>query len=204
MKSKILLFILLLVFCGDNHIIQRAAEDYFPLEEGSWWRYTSETDTVYVEVEPADTILQTECFPTAYNGAIRYLSKSDNGIHQYIKKTYNYAGNDHTVVEAFVIRIELPLIKGNSYQYRVADSIYVSGQLIKASYDIHGIVLDHAYESPYGDVYEVQLTTVDSLTTPDTSLVAATDVTEYYAPGVGMLRFLDGTSEYRLIEYYIP
>jgi hypothetical protein len=204
MKFRILLFVLLIVFCGDNHIIQRAAEDYFPLEEGFWWRYASETDTVYVEVEPADTILQTECFPTTYNGAVRYLSKSDNGIHHYIKRTYNYTGTDHTIMEAFVIRIELPLIKGNSYQYRLADSIYVADQLIKASHDVHGIVLDHTYESQYGDIYEVQLTTVDSLTTPDTLLIDATDVIEYYAPGVGMVRFLDGTSEYHLIEYNIP
>ena len=50
----------------------------------------------------------------------------------------------------------------------------------------------------------MQLTTIDSLTTPDTCIVDAIDLIEYYAPGVGMVRFLDDTSEYYLIEYYLP
>jgi hypothetical protein len=204
MKYKLLLCALLFVFCGDNHIVQRGAEDYFPLQAEYWWRYASENDTLFVEVEPADTLLQTECFPVSYNGAVRYLTKSDNGVAQYVRKIYNYAGNDHTVIEGFVTRIELPLIKDNSYQYQISDSIYVANQMINASYEISGIIVDYAYESDYGDVYEIDLTSVESLTTPDTSIIDTNEVTEFYAPGVGMIRFLDGTSEYRLIEYSIP
>lgn len=195
---------LLFVFCADNHIVQRAAEDYFPLRAEYWWRYASENDTIYVEVEPTDTLLQTECFPVNYNGAVRYLAKSDDGIFQYIKKTYDYAGNDHTVIEDFVVRMELPLIKDNTYQYGISDSIYVSNQMIKASYEISGTVIDYTYESDYGDVYEINLTSIESLVTPDTSIVDTIEVTEFYAPGVGMVRFLTGTSEYRLIDYSIP
>lgn len=204
MKYRIMIFALLVMFCGDNHIVQRAAEDYFPLRAEYWWRYASEDDTIYVEVEPTDTLLQTECFPVSYNGVVRYLAKSDDGVLQYIKKTYNYAGNDHTVIEDFMIRIELPLIKDNTYQYGISDSIYVANQLIKASYEINGIVIDYAYDSDYGDIYEVNLTSIESMITPDTAIVDTIEVTEFYAPGVGMVRFLAGTSEYRLIEHSIP
>jgi len=204
MKYRILLFALLVVFCGDNHIVQRAAEDYFPLRVDYWWRYASENDTVLVEVEPADTILQIEYFPVSYNGVVQYLTKSDNAVLKYVRKVYNYAGNDHTVIENFVVRIELPFINGNSYEYYLADSIYVAGQFIKAEYSITATVIDFAYESDYGDIYEINLLTIESMITPDTSIVDTSEYIEYYAPGVGMIRFVDGTSEYQLIEHNIP
>jgi hypothetical protein len=204
MKYRVLLFVLLAVFCSDNHIIQRAAEDYFPLRAEYWWRYASENDTLYVEVEPADTILGIEYYPVSYNGVVKYLSKSDNGVTQYIRIIYNYAGNDHTVIEDFIMRLELPLIADNTYQYRLADSIYVADQVIKAWYEVDGIIVDHAYDSDYGDVYEVNITTIESLITPDTSIADTNEVTEFYAPGVGMVRLIDGASEYELLEYDTP
>ena len=204
MKCKILLALLLILFCGDNHIIQRAAEDYFPLDTEYWWLYGSGNDTIFVEVEPADTLLGIEYFPVSYNGVVRNLAESDNGIAQYVKIVYDYAGNDHTIIEDFLMRIELPLIKDNSYQYFLSDSIDVAGQLIKASYEINGTIVDYTSDDDYGDVYELSLRTIESLITPDTSIIDTTDVTEFYAPGIGMIRFSDGTSEYRLIEYSIP
>jgi len=204
MKYRILLIALLVSFCGDNHIVQRAAEDYFPLREGYSWRYASENDTVFVEVEPTDTLLQVECFPVSYNGVVQYLAKSDNAVSAYIKKVYNYSGNDHTVIEDFVVRIELPLINGNSYEYYLSDSILVAGQSIKAEYRITVEVIDFTYDSDYGDIYEINLLTVESMLTPDTSIVDTSECTEYYAPGLGMTRFSDGTSEYHLIEHNIP
>ena len=204
MKYRILLCVMLAVFCSDNHIVQRAAEDYFPLLAEYWWRYASETDTLYVEVEPADTILGIQYYPVSYNGVVKYLSKFENGIAQYVRKIFNYAGNDHTVLEDFIVRLELPLIAGNSYHYGLSDSIYVANQLIKAQYDVDGIIVDYTHDSDYGDVYEVNITTIESLITPDTSIVDTNEVTEYYAPGVGMVRLIDGASEYVLLEYNTP
>lgn len=204
MKYRMLLLILLFIFCGNNHIVERAAEDYFPMRTDYWWRYASENDTLLVEVEPPDTLLQIECFPVSFNGAVRYLAKSYNAVSQYVRKTYNYAGADHIVLENFIVRIELPLIKGNAYQYYLNDSIYVADQLIRAHYETIGNVVDFIYESEYGDVYEVETITIESLTTPDTAIVDTSTVTEFYAPAVGMVRFTDSTSEYHLIEYNIP
>jgi hypothetical protein len=204
MKYRILPLILLIISCGNNHIVERAAEDYFPMRTDYWWRYASENDTLLVEVEPVDTLLQVECFPVSYNGAVRYLAKSDNAISQYVRKTYNYAGNDHIVLENFIIRIELPLIKGNTYQYYLADSIYVADQLIRAHYETIGNVVDFIYETEYGDLYEVNTITIESLITPDTAIVDTSTLTEFYAPDVGMIRFTNGTIEYHLIEHNIP
>ena len=204
MKYKFLPLILLLVVCSENNIIQRAAEDYFPLREDCWWQYASQSDTVLVEVEPQDTVLQVQCFPVSYNGVPTYLVKYDDAVSQYVRAVYNYAGSDHTVIEDFVIRIELPLIHGNSYQHSLSDSIYVANQLIKAQCEITGLVVDYADEAEYGNVYEINLTTIESLTTPDTVIADTTEVTEYYAPGIGMVRFQEAAIEFHLIEYNIP
>ncbi len=204
MKFKIALLLLLVIYCGDNYIIQRAAQDYLPLGEDYWWSYSSGDDTIYVEVEPVDTILQIECFPVSYDGATRYLVKSDESISRYVLKTYNYAGIDYTVLENFIVRIELPLVEGNDYHHTLSDSMYVANQLIKAQYEIIGSIVDYAHESEYGDVYQINITTIESMVTGDTSIVDTSGVIEYYAPAIGMIRFSDTTGEYELIEYSIP
>ena len=204
MKYKYAFLIFLFIHCGDNHIVQRAAEDYFPLREGYWWQYSNQNDTILVEVEPLDTILQIECFPVSYNGTVEYLAKHDESISQYIIRLYNFAGIDYTLLEDFIVRIELPLVRGNSYRHVLTDSILVAGQLIRANYEVIGDVIDFAYEPEYGDVYEVRITTIETLIKPDTAHTDTTEFTEYYAPGVGMIGFRDTASEYNLIEYNIP
>lgn len=204
MKYEYAFLILLFIHCGDNHIVQRAAEDYFPLREGYRWQYSSESDTILVEVEPMDTILQIECFPVSYNGRAKYIAKHDASISQYVLKLYNYAGTDYTLLEDFIVRIELPLITGNSYRYLLTDSILVAGQSITATYEIIGDVTDFAYDPEYGDVYEIHIMTIETLIRPDSTYIDTTDITEYYGPGVGMIRFHDGADDYNLIEHNIP
>jgi hypothetical protein len=204
MNYKIALLFILIIACGDNHIIERAASDYFPLYEESWWLYSNGSDSVFVEVEPADTILQIECFPVSFNGNTRYLVKSYESVSQYVERIYNHAGTDYIVLEDFLVRIELPLIEGNNYHHVLRDSIYVADQLITAQYEVIGSVVDYAYESAYGDVYQVEITTISSMITGDTAIADTSGAIEYYAPSIGMIRFSDATSEYELIEYSIP
>lgn len=203
MKYRYAFLLLLLVYCGGNHIVQRAAEDYFPLREGYWWQYSSQNDTMLIEVEPIDTVLQIECFPVSYNGAVKYLARLDASISQYIIRLYNYAGTDYTLLEDFIVRIELPLVTGNSYRHVLADSILVAGQSIITTYEIIGDVIDYTSDPTYGDVYEVHIVMIETLIRPDTTYVDTTEATEYYAPGIGMIRFGDGVNEYNLIEYNI-
>ena len=204
MKYKTALLVFLIICCGDNHIVERAASDYYPLQEAAYWLYSNGSDSIFVEVEPADTILHVECFPVSYNGATKYLVKSNESVSQYILKIFNQAGTDYTVLENFVTRIELPLIKGNEYQYVISDSIIVAGQSITAQHEILGSVVDFTYEAAYGTVYQIEITTISSMVTGDTSITDTSDVIEYYAPEIGMIRFSDATGEYELIEYSIP
>lgn len=204
MRYKHLFILLLVIGCGENHIIQRAAGDYFPLREGFWWFYASENDTLLVEVEPKDTLLNIECFPVSYNGMPEYVAKHTGSISQYIIETFNLAGEDYTIIEDFIVRLELPLVQGNTYHYVLADSASVAGHSIHARREFIGEVVGYDFESTYGDVYEVNITTIRFFSVDGTAVADTGEVTEYYAPGLGVVRFRDGTTEYELIEHNIP
>ncbi|UCD19058.1 MAG: hypothetical protein JSU64_06440 [candidate division WOR-3 bacterium] len=204
MRYELAFLLLLIVSCGDNHIVQRAAEDYFPFSEGYWWQYSSQNDTILVEVEPLDTISGVECFPVTFNGRVEYIAKRDASISQYVVRLYNFAGIDYTILEDFIVRIELPLVKGNSYHHVLADSILVAGQSVSASYEVIGDIIDFSYDPGYGDVYEIRITTIETRFENGLVNIDTAEITEYYAPGIGMIRFQDETSDYNLIETNIP
>ncbi|UCF70212.1 MAG: hypothetical protein JSW49_08415 [candidate division WOR-3 bacterium] len=204
MRYKLAFLLLLIVSCGDNHIVQRAAEDYFPLSEGYWWQYSSQNDTILVEVEPLDTIIEVECFPVTFNGRVEYIAKRDASISKYVVTLYNFAGVDYTILEDFIVRIELPLVKGHSYHHVLADSILVAGQSVSASYEVIGDIIDFSYDPGYGDVYEIRIMTIETLVENGSVNSDTVEITEYYAPGTGMIRFQDETADYNLIETNIP
>ena len=204
MRSKYFLIVILLIVCSNDHFIQRASSDYFPLKEGYWWRYASGDDTLIIDVDSAETILQIECFPVSVGGYLRYLTKNSKSLNQYIKIVYNFSGDDYTIIEGFITRIELPLIKSNVWEDSLVDSLNISGQWIKAKYYTRGEVVRFSYLSDYdGDVYTIELQTIEILTLPDTTVIDTIDTVEDYAPGIGLVRYDNEEGEYILIEYEI-
>lgn len=204
MKSRFLFLLAVFVFCSNDHFVQRASRDYFLFDEGNWWRYASNDDTVLVEVEPPDTILQTECFPVSFGGYTKYLAESREAIIEYINVLYNFAGDDYTIIDDFVMRIELPLVDGNSWEDSLVGSLDVAGQLIQAKYHVRGSVNEFAYDEDLdGDVYTIGLTFIETVISFDTTMIDSNYVVEYYAPDIGLVRFDNEAGEYILIDYEV-
>ncbi len=194
--------ILLFLLSCDNYIIERASSDYFPIEEGNWWHYVRDSDTLIAEVEPLDTILQIECFPITFGGYLKYWSEDYGSISEYINIIYNFSGDDYTIIEDFIVRIELPLIDGNTWEDSLVDSLNISGEWIHAKYNISGRVSGFSYSENFdGDVYTIELNTIESLISPDTTIIDSNYVVEDYAPDIGLVRFENGDGEYTLIDY---
>lgn len=197
-----LVIFLFLVSC--NNIIERAASDYFCYKEGNWWQYISDNDTLIVEVEPLDTVLQVECFPISFGGYIKYLAKDSKCIAEYINIVYNFAGDDYTIIDNFIKRVELPLVKSNAWEDSLVDSLYVSGQWIKAKYYISGSVSEYAYLEDFdSDVYSIELNVIETLVSPDTTIIDTNNAVETYAPSVGLVRFDNEGIEYNLVDYEV-
>jgi len=202
-----LFLVTVILFClsCENHIIQRAAADYFLYKEGNWWRYLSvDSDTAFVEVEAVDSVLQTECYPVDFDGELHYILHLPGSIKEYYKFTCNFSGIDYTIIESFVTRIELPLVIGNSWQDSLIDSLNVAGQWLKAEYRINGKVQDFSYEEAFdGDVYEIELYITEKFTSSDTTTTTETHLCEFYAPDIGLVRFYREGVEYVLLEYQL-
>lgn len=197
---------LIFLSCG-NYIIERAASDYFPYKDGNWWQYSGgpqySPQTIRVEVEPKDTILGLECYPVNFSGDIHYFLKTDKAIEEYIKIDYTFSGNDYTIAEDFLKRIELPLIAGNSYQDSLDDSLNVSGSWIKVKYKVEGLVSRYESEDLYGNIYKIVLSTIETISLSDTIMTSTNYLEEYYAPDIGLIRFKNSDGEYQLIEYEV-
>ncbi len=205
LRLRYLLIILLLQTFCDNHIVERSAADYFPVKEGNWWLYSNgdlyQPKTIEVTVEPRDTILEIECYPFNYSGDFHYLAVDQKGINEYIKITKNYGGSDWTILEGFVRRLELPLVKGNRYIDSLVDSVDFFGERIKGSYKVEGYVSDYIEEKLYGTVYKVIRTTVQTIQTADSLITKDEYLEEYYAPNIGLIRFKDSGDDFKLIAY---
>ncbi len=204
MRFRFSILLALFLFCSNDHFVQRTSRDYFFFEEGNWWRYASNDDTVLVEVEPPDTILQIEFFPVSFGGYTKYLAEEPDAIIEYVNILYNFAGDDYTMIDDFIMRIELPLVDGHVWEDSLVDSLDVSGQLIQAKYAVSGGVTEFTYDEDFdGDVYTVEIISIETLISPDTTVVDSNYIVEYYAPDIGLVRFDTEEGAYTLIDYEI-
>jgi hypothetical protein len=190
--------------CG-NHIIERSGGDYLPYTTGNWWRYNNNSSydpqTIFVEVEPVDTLLQIECYPVTYAGVASYYAFGNTGIREYIKIVHFFAGAEYTVLEGFVKRIVTPLVAGSFFSDSLIDSLNVAGAWIKGKYEIRGLVSEYYDDPLYGNVYRIAFTNRSTIIAPDTSIVQDRQFTEYYAAGVGLIRFDNEQGEFHLSEF---
>jgi hypothetical protein len=207
MRSKTAIGVAVVLFvlftgCGDN-IIQRASSDYFRYHEGNWWQLASDQDTMIVEIETVDTLLHLECFPVSYGGYTEFHVKAPDAILEYACAIYHFNGADHTIVEDFMTRIELPLVAGNSWQDSLVDSLYVSGIWLKARIYYDGRVMGFDNMPEYGDVYEIEINKIKTIITPDSTYSDTIDMNESYAPGTGLIRLDHGNGVYELIDHSV-
>ena len=207
-SNGVYLILALLYLSCTNRIIERAANDYFAYETGNWWRYSNgavyDPQIIFAEVESLTSVLGTDCYPVTFSGEVHYMAINDRSISEYKKMIYFFAGENYTVVEGFMTRIEIPLIEGNTYRDSICDSVNVAGNQIKGQYRIEGLVSQYEFDELYGDIYKVVLTSTETMFTVDTVFTASTSyIEEYYAPGIGLVRFKNGTGDYHLSEYQI-
>lgn len=103
------------------------------------------------------------------------------------------------------MRIELPLLDGNTFNDSLIDSLELFGEWVKAAYHVNGEVSTDEYSSGLydGDVYRVEISIRETLTAIDTTIIHDTYVEELYAPDIGLIQIRAGNSEYNLIAYHL-
>lgn len=206
-KVIILCFTTFLFTTCQNHIIERSSSEYFPLKSGNWWQYANNDlynpHVINISVEPLDTFLQRECYPFNVSGEFHYFSKDTKGIKEYIEMTYNYSGAIYIILQGYITRLELPLVKGNRFTDSLSDSLNFFGKWIKGHYLINGLVSDYENDKLYGDVYKIIFSISQSIMTPDSNISSELFFEEYYAPGIGLVRFKNNNGEFSLTDYHL-
>ncbi|MGQ9534722.1 MAG: hypothetical protein ACUVQ3_04840 [bacterium] len=206
-KFIIVWFTTVLSTTCQNHIIERSSNEYFPLKSGNWWQYANNDlynpQVINIDVDSVVTFLQRECYPFNVSGELHYFSKDTKGIKEYIEMTHNYSGATYVILQGYITRLELPLVKGNRFIDSLSDSTNFFGKWIKGRYLINGLVSDYENDKLYGDVYKVIFSISQSITTPDSSISSELYLEEYYAPGIGLVRFKNNDGEFNLTLYHL-
>ena len=201
--SYCLAIFVVLISC-DNRIIERSSSDYFPFKEGNWWSYYNGQDTTYIEVLDPDTLLELETMTISFGGEIRHWLMSDAAIEEYAEVVYYHTGIAYPIIQEFFMRNELPLVNGYWFGDSMTDSIMISGVNVRAYFSYEARVVDYQYQAEYdADVYHVTHQMAKTIESPDTIITVSHNREEYYAPGIGIVRFVDNTGDYSLIDYYI-
>ncbi len=199
-----LLAVLITLVGCDNRIIERTAGDYFPFRDNCWWSYYNGQDTVFIEVLEPDTVLGIETMTVNFSGDMKRWIKSKGMIEEYVELTYYHTGIPYPVIQDFFVRNELPFVNGYVFSESMTDSITISGITVRAEFYFESRVVGYQYQETYdADVYQVSYQSVKTLDTPDSTVIDTAVWDEYYAPGIGIVRFVDNTGDYSLIDYQI-
>jgi hypothetical protein len=201
-----LLIAVLSTGCQDR-IIERSSYKYYPLDEGNWWRYSDNSlydpQSVIIEVESLDTLLEKECYSVSISGNVVYYTETDRGVSEYAHITYTFSGSEYTIVEGFVDWLELPMVSGNQWKDSVCGNLSISGNDIHAKHIVDVLVSEYTVEELYGSVYKVVRTISDIVVSPDSTVETIYTTEEYYAPNIGLIRFHNQEGEFSLVEYEI-
>ncbi len=208
MDTKPIHAILMIVLIGsigcDNRIIERSAGDYFPFKKDNWWAYYNGQDTIRVEVLDPLTVLGREAVTVSFGGDFRYWLISNKAVEEYVEIVYCHGGTAYPIIEDFYVRNERPLVSGYYFRDSILDSIMIAGIKVRADFVFETRVAGFEYHAEYdADVYHITFQMMKRIDSPDTVIVETLNRDEYYAPGIGIVRYVDDAGDHILVDYYI-
>ncbi|MEO0074159.1 MAG: hypothetical protein ABIK43_05830 [candidate division WOR-3 bacterium] len=196
------LLTLLCLFCACSNILYRAGGDYFPLNPGCWWKYLSDTDTVYVSVQDEDTVVKGRfCRVVFRNFYPEYWIKGPEAIEKFHVRVTGRPNTEDTLEARFGTVLALPLVDGSSWNDVFRDTIVIRGtDTIPYEHSLSGRVsMVDSISTPAGtfyDCYRVDFTErIIEQTAESTASVL------WFAPGVGIVRRQTADDDEVLVEW---
>jgi hypothetical protein len=188
----------------DDGVLRRSAADYFPLRTASEWHY---------DVGGATSLVQVRGDSIAYGYPVtvvlrdyqeQYWQKSEGSVRRFVNLVVNWNGNDYPLEQSFRQFYELPFVLGNSWSDDLDDTLDILGETIHYRHKIDGKVTAIAPVSvqagSFVECYEIDLSELVAVN----DSVANVTTQEWYAPGVGLVKRIQGSGEEDLTEYDIP
>jgi hypothetical protein len=197
--------VLLLAGCKLNDgVLRRSAADYFPLHAGSEWRYDLDGTTSLVRVRGDSLVDNYPVTVVLRDYEEEYWLESQGDVSRFVSTVVNLGGTDYPLEQRFRRFYVLPFVLGNSWSDDFNDTVDVLGDTIHYRHEIDGKVtaIDTVTvpAGSFADCYEVDL---NELVVVNDS-VASISTQEWYAPNVGLVKRVQGSSEELLTEDSIP
>jgi hypothetical protein len=198
---------LLLIVLGcdlNNGILQRAADSYFPLVTNWEWTYRySDGTTSIVKVRGDSAAYNYPCTVVENDFQEQYWIIEHGQVRRFVNYKVNVGGTDYPLEQRYRQYYILPFITGNAWAESFTDTVDVLGESIAFSHNIRGqVARDTVISVPAGQFrgcYEVDLTEVVIGLDADTTFAS-----EWYAPGIGLVRRVQGETVQELESYQIP
>jgi len=212
MKRLLLFVVLLLQFCSyENPYTARMKANYFPIDKtGNFWIYKNELgNEKYIEAkENMNNISKDgrEVIILEENYNETYWYKGDNFISRYRDIEISFNGQPVIVESRWQNYIEIPPIKGNSWNDTWKDTILFLNKPLYRTDNLEGSVLN--YETlrtdagEFKNCYRIKLTIFEKIESEviGDSLVQKIYF-EWYAPDVGLVKSTEDNENWELVTY---
>ena len=198
-------FALLLAGCKlDDGVLRRSGADYFPLRAGSEWRYDLGGTTSLVQVRGDSLAYNYPVTVVLRDYEEEYWLKSQGDVSRFVSSVVNRGGTDYPLEQRFRRFYVLPFMLGNTWTDDFDDTVSVLGEPIHYRHKIEGkVAAVMPVTVPAGNFAECYEVDRNELLVIDDS-VATITTQEWFAPGVGLVKRVQGASEEQLTEFSIP
>lgn len=204
-KSK-LLFLGLVVFlalsCSDLFFF-RSTEDYFPLVQGSEWKYLTGNDTIYVQVAGDTSIAGLRATVVNVDFSPQFYYKERTQVRKFYRHTKSQGGTEYLLEQRYRLLYVFPLVKGNSWRETFQDTIVIQGtDTVHYYHRLEAVVTQlEDVATPAGSFSQCyRLDFTEEIRDPDTTVRY---YSEWLAPGVGIVKWSSGAEERQLAYYRI-
>jgi hypothetical protein len=216
MKRALVGFMLLLLVitgCGNRQpLFYHLSQDYMPVgNPGTTWTYAlsvggADAGNFPVLVDTVTVVGLRDAFQVEQGARTGYWYRDDREFAEYLDESVFVNEGDVVVEQRWWTHLKLPLLKGSTWSDSYQNQVTAYGQPIYRQSASRGQVLGTETVSvplgTYAEAYKVQIyratSTTSALFAPKGDTV---NMTEWYAPNVGLVKRVKGDSTWALTAY---
>lgn len=212
MKKLLFLVILLFQFCSyENPFTARIKSDYIPIDKsGNFWIYKNTDGSVkYLEVKENETNIEKdnkEVIILEVNYEETYWYKGEGYVSRYRDIEINFNGELFPVENRWQNYIEIPLVKGNSWQDIWEDTLIFFNQPLyridKITGSVEGVEIVETEAGTFKNCYRIKFYTFEKIS----SVIIGDSISEdtyyeWYAPDIGLVKSTEDNENWVLTDY---
>lgn len=211
--AGLFLLVLAAAGCGNRQpLFYRLSQEYMPLGNlGTTWTYAltvngSSAGNYPVLVDTAFVIGSRNAFQVEQGARLGFWYKDDQQFDEYLNETVFVNEGDVVVEQRWWTHLKLPLVKGSIWSDSYQNQVTAYGQPIYRQSASRGQVIGNETVSvpagTYAESYKVQIYRATSTTSPLFAPQGDTvNMTEWYAPNVGLVKRVKGDTTWALTAY---